>query len=164
MELQKFYSMIEFMNAEKVFVNDEAEVGSIVLIQQPEVIYESEDCCNVDYCKENNIVCFHEKYMRASCVVMDKGNIILGIKRQNINGKCLISVFSKAFVDFLKSKNLNVTTDKNDILIDGYKVASGTESEFIKYAHRYMGYQISLNQNMNFHYLKDHLTNHLPWT
>lgn len=147
MELQKFYSMVDYMEYEKGIINNNEEKASIVLIQQPEVIYESDKCCDVDYCKNNNIIHTQEKHMRASCVVMDKGNIILAIKRRNINGKCLANVFSAALRDYLIEKGLpNVVYDSNDILVDGYKVASGAEGEVNSL--RYMGYQISINQNM----------------
>ena len=148
MKLNTYYSMVDFMEAEKQFVNTDTEVGSIVLIQRPEVIYVSDECCDVDYCRNNNIIHTQETYMYASCVVMDKGNIILTIKRCNIDGKSLRSVFANAFIDYLKSKGLDAKSDGNDILVDGYKVASGVESEF-KNGHRYMGYQISLVQNMD---------------
>lgn len=55
--------------------------------------------------------------------------------------------FISAFCDFLKDKGLNAVIDNNDILIDGYKVSSGTEGEIKGW--RYFGYQISVNQDID---------------
>ena len=147
MKLKQFESFKEYLLFEDEMVTTNEPCALMIKPQTTEVVTESEECCNIDYCNEHNIPYFVEKYVRASCIVYTKGNICVIVKRHNINGKALGDVFSIALCDYLKEKGLpSVKCDNNDVMVDGYKVASGIEGEIDGY--RYMGYQISLNQDM----------------
>lgn len=148
MKLEICNSMIDYVNeVEPRILAQDGEAAVMVLPQRTEVIYDSDEYCDVDYCKENNIVhCQMSNFPFVHCIVCVKGNVMLGIKRQPINYKVLSDIFVPAFVEFLKEKGLDVKTIDNDIMVSDYKVASGVEGSHNGY--RYLGYQISLNQDI----------------
>ena len=62
-------------------------------------------------------------------------------------GEALSDRFSKELCKYLAQKGLpSVRQDNNDILVDGFKVASGGEITINNW--NYMGYQISVNQDI----------------
>lgn len=115
--------------------------------ENTEVNYGREEDCDLEYCKEHGIEAFQMK-RDGGTIVCSKGNIgISAITPVKWGFQC--ASFTTAFVEYLKSFGLNVTTDLNDILIDGYKVASSVEIRVGKDLHAvYSTYQISINQDM----------------
>ena len=145
--IKEFSSHKDFMEYEKTFLEAKTNQTVIIVLDNTEVIYGANGSCNVNWCKENNIPCYHkEKLQGGGCIVGVKGNIFLDIKRKSNGGRCLSDIFSEAFCQYLIGKGLtSVRTDNNDILVDGYKVASGCESTVDGW--QYMGFQISINQD-----------------
>lgn len=148
MKFKVYDSMVDYVNnIEPTLVATNEEAASMVVLKRTEVMYESEEYCDVNYCEENNIVTFKEKALpHVHCIVCVEGNVMISIKRKPINGKVLSGIFVDAFCDFLRSKGLTVEANNNDILVNGFKVASGVEGGHKGY--RYFGYQISLNQDL----------------
>lgn len=148
MKIQEYNSQIEFMNS-KEFLNSTEAVAAITTMQNTEVIYGAEGSCNTEWCIENNINCIHkDKLQSGGCIVCAAGNVLVDTKKQMINGgECMSDTFAKAVCEYLKKQGLNsVRQDNNDVLVDNYKVASGCETVIDGW--NYMGYQISINQDM----------------
>ena len=118
------------------------------MLNQTEAIFGADDSCNTKWCDENGIPYAHqEKLQGGGCIIGVKGNIFIDVKRKLEGGECLADRFSKALYIYFKEKGLEtVRCDNNDVLIDNYKVASGCES--IHNGFNYMGYQISINQDI----------------
>ena len=118
-------------------------------MQNTEVVYGANGSCNTEWPDENNISYVHQsKLQGGGCIVGVAGNIFVDVKSKlPDNGICLSDNFSKALCEYLKSKGLDsVRQDNNDVLVEGYKVASGCETTVDD--NQYMGYQISINQDI----------------
>lgn len=148
MEIKVYPSMIYYVDeVEPNILSNNEEAASMCILGRTEVMYQSEEYCDIDYCKENNILTFNEVGLpHVHCIVCVEGNVMISVKRKPIDGKSLSTFFVPAFRDFLINKGLNASIDNNDMMIDGFKVASGTEGETNGW--RYLGYQISLNQDI----------------
>ena len=142
-------SQIEFVGMEDEFLDTLDNETAIVTLNQTEVVYGADDSCNTEWCDNNNIPYVHQgKLQGGGCIVGVKGNIFIDAKRAlTDDAECLSDKFSKALGEYLKDKGLNsVRQDNNDVLVDDYKVASGCETVINGF--KYMGYQISINQDM----------------
>ena len=142
-------SQIDFVNLEDKFLKDPRPRAFIIPLHRTEVVYGADDSCNVEWCEENNIPYVHQdKLQGGGCIVGVAGNVFVDAKMKlPEGGECLSDTFSKAVCEFLKSKGLDsVRQDNNDVLVDGYKVASGCETNVDGW--QYMGYQISINQDI----------------
>ena len=147
MKIQEYNSQIEFVNS-KDFSESES-VAAITTMRDTEVIYGAEGSCNTEWCNENGVGCVHkDKLQGGGCIVCAAGNVLVDVKKEMLNGgECLSDTFAKAVCTYLKEQGLNsVRQDNNDVLVDDYKVASGCESSYNNL--HYMGYQISINQDM----------------
>lgn len=142
-------SQIEFVKNEHKFLNSNTDEIVIVILKETEAIYGSNDSCNIQWCKENNVKYIHQsKLQGGGCIIGVKGNLFIDIKKQICGGECLTDKFSKALTKYFKDKGLqSVRQDNNDVLIDNYKVASGCET-IINDKYEYMGYQISIYQDL----------------
>lgn len=149
MKIKEYNSHVDFMAYGDEFINSNNAETVLIVLDETEVIYGANGSCNEQWCKENNIPCFHKPLLQGGgCIVGVKGNVFLDVKRKQNGGECLSDVFSKALCEFLEGRGLSsVRTDNNDVLVDGYKVASGCESMINVW--QYMGYQIAVNQDMN---------------
>lgn len=148
MNIQYYNSQIDFVNNEEQFLSSKEPQAAIVVLDNTEVVYGAENSCNIEWCQENNIPYIHQdKLFLGGCIVGVQGNIFLDLK-DHVDGECLSDRFSKALCVFLISKGLNsVRQDNNDVLVNDYKVASGCESNINGW--QYMGYQISINQDLD---------------
>lgn len=143
-------SQVSFIENEEKFLNSSNEETVIAVLNDTEIVWGSDNSCNIEWCKNNNIKTIrHEKLKGGGCIVGVKGNIFIDAKRKiGKDNKCISDKFSIALCEFLKSKGLNsVRQDNNDILVNDYKVASGVETKYNEW--QYMGYQISINQNID---------------
>jgi len=115
--------------------------------ENTEVNYGNENDCDLDYCREHNIKSFMMQ-RGGGTIVCSAGNIGISVITSVKHGwQC--ENFSNAFTAWLRSFNLNVETNHNDILVDGYKVASSVELRVGKNLNRiYSTYQISINQDI----------------
>ena len=128
---------------------DKKEYAVIIVQDQTEISHGWENDCNFEYCKANNIP-YHDYKRGGGTIVLTKGNISLGFIYNNRKYKrFMFEALLTDLKDYFVSKGLNAEINHNDILIDGYKVASS-------YAHNYgEGYQwtydsaqISINQDL----------------
>ena len=146
-KIKEYDSQIEFVKNEDEFLNSSDNETALITLKQTEVCYGADDSCNVEYCKENNIPYIHQsKLQGGGCIVGVEGNIFIDVKRK-LEDRCLSDKFSYVLADYFKEIGLSaVRTDNNDVLINDFKVASGCETT--KNGWQYMGYQISINQDL----------------
>ncbi len=146
--IKRLDSQVEFVNNEREFLDSPNEETVIVVLNQTEAIYGADDSCNTKWCDEHNIPYAHQgKLQGGGCIIGVKGNIFIDVKRKCIGGEMMSNKFSKALCELLKDKGLeSVRCDNNDVLVDGFKVASGCETIYNQW--EYMGYQISLYQDI----------------
>lgn len=115
--------------------------------EQTEVNTGMQDDCDMQYCKEHNIPVYLME-RSGGTIVCSKGNIGISVITP-VKWGWQTTAFLNAFTEYLKSKNLNVEYNNNDILVDGFKVASSAEirvGDNLKNV--YSTYQISINQDI----------------
>lgn len=115
--------------------------------EQTEVNTGMQDDCDMQYCEEHNIPVYLME-RSGGTIVCSKGNIGISVITP-VKWGWQTSAFLNALADYLKSKNLIVEYTNNDILVDGFKVASGAEirvGDNLKNV--YNTYQISINQDI----------------
>lgn len=153
MKITYYDSQIKFVeNGENDFLTSNNNEAVIICLNQTEVCYLNDDSCNVQYCEENNIPIIKNSEIKTilqnngGCIVGVNGNIFINIKVKS--DICLSDKFSKMLCQYLKNKGIeSVSEDNNDILINGFKVASGCETTYNGW--QLMVYQISLYQDIN---------------
>lgn len=141
-------SQIDFINNIDYFVNSKNELCKITIMDKTEAIYIDEGTCDLEWCESHAIPFARQTYFfNAGCIIAVKGNIFIDVKMK-VEGENMADRFSKALCKYFIDKGLtSVRCDNNDVLIDGYKVASGCESNLN--GMNYMGYQISINQDLD---------------
>ena len=142
-------SQIDFFNNyEDNFLKSQDNETAIAIIKNTEVIYNNNSDCNIEYCDKHNIKYYKGKIDTIGTGVVTAGSLVLTVKRKMDNGgENLSDKFSKALSQYLIKKKLpSVRQDNNDILVNNGKVASG--GEIIVNGFNYMGYQISINQDI----------------
>lgn len=129
-------------------INGECPKVYCAIHKQTEVNYGTQNDCDLDYCREHNIPAYLMD-RGGGTIVCSAGNIGITAITPTKNGwQC--GKFSKAFVKYLKGLGLNVETNRNDILVDGFKVASSVEISIGDGINRvYSTYQISINQDID---------------
>lgn len=142
-----YYSQIKFINDIDNFIKSNDEICKITVMNNTEAIYIDEGTCDLEWCSKNTIPFARQTYFsNAGCIIAVKGNIFIDAKVK-VNKENASDVFSKVLCKYFIDKGLkSVRCDNNDVLIDGYKVASGCESMVDNF--NYMGYQISINQDL----------------
>lgn len=112
-----------------------------------EINYGDQNDCDLEYCKEHNIPTYMMK-RGGGTIVCSKGNI--GISAITpVKWGWICHDFLKSFSEYLSGCHLNVEISGNDILVDGYKVASCVELRVGEdLNHIYSTYQISINQDI----------------
>ena len=118
--------------------------------KQIEVAYGGwEEDADLDYCAEHNIPVYNQN-RNGGTIVCCPGNIGLGIIYTTKEYREFIFIkMLREFGDWLKNKGLSVEFVHNDILIDGYKVASGCGYNIPpEFKRTYEGIQISINQDL----------------
>lgn len=132
------------------YLQNEEEVFGYSIQEQTEVTYGFDNDCNIDWCEEHNIPVYNLG-CDGGCIVHTKDNIGLGFvysitKYQDF---LLSHKFLPAILDYLLSKGFNATLEHNDIMIDGYKVASCGEYQFdVQNGWGYGILHISMNQDL----------------
>ena len=147
--LEKLYSIKGWCDKLPQYLTDKEEHSVIVICKEIEVGYG--DNCDFDkeYCDLYNIP-YYNRRGDGGTIVFSKGNIAIGFVYNNRKYRkwvltCLLDDLSKHF----KSLGLNVTRNRNDILIDGYKVASGCAINLKPdFKWTYEAVQISVNQEI----------------
>lgn len=145
--------MLEKITIEQFYTNiDDFLVSSVSktwywIHSQTSVNYGYKNDCNIEWCKENNIPVYNAK-RGAGCIVSAPGNISLVDIRPFDGHTWLAHNILKDFTDYLISLGLNAFYSHNDVMISGYKVASGVNTNLKpSYKMQYTGIQFSINQN-----------------
>ena len=148
MEIKILNSQIEFFKNEEEFINSPNDGVVIAVLENTEVIYNENSGCNLEYCNTHNIKAHKGKINTIGTGVVTLGSIVLTVKhKMSEGGESLSDRFSKALAKYLEDKGLSsVRCDNNDVMVEDGKVASG--GEIIKNGFNYMGYQISINQDI----------------
>jgi hypothetical protein len=150
MEIKNLNSQIKYVNEyEEQIIDSNEEETVIFCMKSPEVCYVEEALTNVQYCIDNNIPHVHLKNLsKGGCIVAAADAVVMNIKRRLDGGYTLAHDFSIALENWLIEKGLpNVERSGNDILVDGYKVASGS-TVLPKGIWQYMTYHVSMNQDL----------------
>lgn len=125
-------------------------VGTFYVVHtRDEVSYGNENDIDLNYCEEHNIPAFNIK-RDGGCIVHCKDNVSWFDIRNNESAdfRLLDNLFLNDFVSYLKEKGLNAIYEDNDILVDGFKVASGCSINLPpNWKKTYTGVQISIFQN-----------------
>lgn len=149
MEIKYMTSQIEFHKRIEEFFNSDKEETKITVMDRTEAFYGDDGTCDTEWCDENNIPYSHNETLRGTgCIVAVKGNVIVDVKRKYKDERLLTTLFAKALTQYFQDKGLKcIRHDNNDILIDGYKTASGADA-ILDNGYRYMGFQISIGQDL----------------
>ena len=136
----------EFCEHVNEYISSDETITPWGIYEQTEVNYGGDDC-NVEYCEENNIPCYKSRD-DGGCIVNFAGTINIADFRPSREG-WVFPVFLNDFTEYLKSKGLNAEYDGNDVLIDGYKVASGFGYNLPpNYQRQYTGLGFFFNQDV----------------
>lgn len=130
----------------------QAQEEYAVLIQHTdtEISHGWENDYNKEYCKQRAIPC-HNLQRGGGTIVYSKGNVSVGFIYNNRKYKRFMLVeMINNLKDYFVSKGLNAEVNHNDILIDGYKVASCWGHNYGDgYQWTYELVQISINQDLD---------------
>ena len=90
------------------------------------VSYGSQNDVDFAYCKEHDIPCYNLK-RDGGCIIHFAGNICWAKieSNQKLNFDYENIRFLAKLTAYLREKGINAVQENNDILVDGYKVASG---------------------------------------
>ena len=121
--------MTEYLQMEQELVKTVQEPTLFTWIVSPTVIYGRHQSAEVevdtDYCRENGIAVVQRK-SGGGCVYADHGNLMVSYVSPSAHSERAFAEFLQLIRDALAAKGLlAVTTEHNDILVDGRKV-SGT--------------------------------------
>jgi lipoyltransferase/lipoate-protein ligase len=121
--------LTEYLQIEQELVKTVQEPTLFTWIVSPTVIYGRHQSAEVevdaDYCRENGIAVVQRK-SGGGCVYADQGNLMISYISPSAHSERVFAEFLQLIRDALAAKGLPaVTTEHNDILVDGRKV-SGT--------------------------------------
>ena len=145
-----YTSLKTFFDNIDVYKQEKTERLTIVVQATDEVSYGFDKDCDVDYCINNHIPVYDRK-SAGGTIVHAKGNIGVDYIYSHDKISSFVSLdLLNDLADYLKSKGLSVELKNNDILVDGYKVASCAEDNLppdFRWCNSAV--QISINQNMD---------------
>lgn len=121
--------------------------GLYLVNEQTEVNYGDARDLDLEYCEKHNIPAYWAN-RAGGTIVCSKGNIGIAVVFSVEKGWQCMNLLN-TLNTYLINKGLNSTIDENDILIDGYKVASTCERRVENHLDRiYLTAQISINQDI----------------
>lgn len=100
-------------------INGGLHTGFHVMIETPVVFVHREKQVDSNVCAEMGYE-IYEAYYNGGTIVGNAGDMALAHFSHHDNG--WDERFVAYFAEWLKNKGLNVTCDRNDVLVDGYKV------------------------------------------
>ncbi len=115
--------------------------------EQTEVNTGMQDDCDMQYCEEHSIPVYLME-RSGGTIVCSKGNIGISVITP-VKWGWQTSAFMTSLAEYLQNKGLDARYAGNDVLIDGFKVASSAEirvGDNLKNV--YSTYQISINQDI----------------
>lgn len=138
-EMELYYAL-QYMKE-----NNISALSVVFPIEDLSVNYGQEGDINKEFCDSNNI---HYRYENRSggCMVLFPGNIIT-LDVYPTDNFLRQHAYLNELVDYLKSKNINATTNNNDLMIDGKKII-GAVSETLPKPYKgwvYFAVSISIN-------------------
>lgn len=143
----------EWSNKLPEYFSDKKEHFTLIIQDEDEVTYGVTEECNLDYCIKNNISCSN-RYDGGGTIVHARGSIGFNyIYSHDKYGGFYSADFIKTLATYLTEKGLNVTTDKNDILVDGYKIASCAENN-LPPDYRWCSYSVLISMTQNLELIK----------
>lgn len=129
---------------------DKQEHFEVTVHKETEISYGWDEDFNKEYCDEHHIP-YRALNRDGGTIVCFKGNIGVGFIYENQKYKC--SMLAKLLDDlckYFKQKGLDATRSNNDILIDGFKTASGSDYNLPPdYKWTYETIQISINSDLD---------------
>lgn len=144
-----YSSLKTFCDNVYAYKQEKQERLTIAVQATDEVSYGFDKGCDIDYCIQNNIPVF-DRNGAGGTIVHAKGNISFDYIYSHDKIATFVSLdFLNDLADYLKEKGLSVEVANNDILVDGYKVASCAEDNLppdFRWCNSIV--QISINQNM----------------
>lgn len=131
------------------FLADKTEHLLFSVQQETEAGYGFDNDINSEYCRENNIPAYDQK-RNGGTVVFSKGNITLALIYNNrVRRNFTLDTILSDLCKYLTENGIEVTRDNNDIIVNGFKVASASGYNFGEKFHwTYDGVQISINQDL----------------
>lgn len=122
-------TLAEYLAKEQELVKEVQELTLFTWIVSPTVIYgrhqSAEVEVNEEYCRENGIAVVQRK-SGGGCVYADQGNLMISYISPSTHSERVFADLLSFIRNALTAKNIPaVTTEHNDILVDGRKV-SGT--------------------------------------
>jgi lipoate-protein ligase A len=130
-------------------LTDGQERFAFVVIDQTEVGHGFDNDVDFEYCEKNGIP-YHNHKRNGGAIVYSAGNIAIGFVYSNRKrGGFVMGRLLPDLSKYLAKKGLSIDMSANDILVDGYKVASASGYNFGENYHwTYEGIQISINQDL----------------
>lgn len=157
----KRFTLKEFSENIQEIISANNNIAFITINPVTEVNYGDENDCDLKWAKEHNIPCYNA-HRGGGTIVCSKGNVGIAIIYDVKYGWCA-DKFNAKLLEYLKHQiegdhlfdenNQDYChtfrTNHNDILIDGYKVASGVEMRVGPNLEKiYATFQISINQDI----------------
>ena len=120
-------SLAEYLQIEQDLVKEVKELTLFTWIVQPTVIYGHHQSAEVEvneaYCRDHGIAVVQRK-SGGGCVYADRGNLMLSYISPSTHSEAVFADFLAFVRDALSAKGIPaVTTEHNDILVNGYKVS-----------------------------------------
>ena len=124
---QEGLSLAEYLQIEQDLVKEVKELTLFTWIVSPTVIYgrhqSAEVEVNEEYCRQNGIAVVQRK-SGGGCVYADQGNLMLSYISPSMHSEQVFADFLTFVRNVLVAKGIAaVTTEHNDILVDGRKVS-----------------------------------------
>ena len=125
------------------------ECIGFIVGERTEVHYGLANDADLEYCEAHGIPCYNLR-QPGGTVVSAAGNISIGFLYNNHDrGGLVLSPILSDLMRYLSKRDLSATVNKNDLLVDGYKVAAGSARNFgEKHDWTYEVFYISINQDL----------------
>lgn len=135
-------------NSESIHATKE-ERYAVVVHANTEVTYGFDDDCDTAYCQSHNVPCY-DRNSAGGCIVHTQGNLDLTLLYPHSHyPEFLSEALLRDFVKYLEANDIAAEIEHNDVLIDGYKVASAYDNNIgPDWLWCKTGFQISVNQDL----------------
>ena len=129
------------------FQNPNHPETAYIVYDKHYVVAGSDNPPRYDYIQEHNIDMFHIT-TAGGTIVVSEGDIGIGIFDDVDVVNSYLSNLKESVVSYLRELNLNVTDEDNDILIDGFKVASYSSKAINGSRYAFGVFQFSVNVDL----------------
>ena len=148
--MEMYYSIKDWCEKLPKYIAEKKERVGIAVTKDIEVSYSANCDFNKEYCDANNIPYFYRRG-NGGTIVCAKGNVCIGFIYDNRKyKKIMLAEMLNELAAYFRSCGLSATRNRNDILVDGYKVASGMAVNLSPdYRWTSEAAQISVNQEID---------------